>query len=174
MSQTGRLEVRLRAARLRAGLSQGELAALGGVTRQAISAVEAGRTIPTTAVALRLARALGQRVEELFQLVDDLPRVEAELLPSAEPLPSGPLRVQVARVGERMLARPLTGASGVALGLTRANGLVRLIRPDQPATVELFGDPGRLTGTLVAVGCDPAAALLADHLRERHPGFELT
>ena len=76
--------------------------------------------MPTTAVALRLARALGVRIEELFRLVDELPRVEAELLPSRQPLPGRPLRVQIATVGARTLARPLARASGVALGLTRA------------------------------------------------------
>src|SRR5262249_6553687 len=38
---------------------------------------------------------------------------------------------------------------------------------------ELFGDPERLDQTVVAVGCDPAAALLADHLRERYPSFDV-
>jgi molybdopterin molybdotransferase/putative molybdopterin biosynthesis protein len=173
VAATGDLEVRLRSARLRARLSQGELAGRAGITRQAISAIEGGKAVPTTAVALRLARALGVRIEELFRLVDELPRVQAELLPAAEPLPAGPLRVQVAQVGERVLARPLSGASGVALGLTRANGLVRVARGAGPAEVDLFGDPERLGRTVVAVGCDPAAALLADHLRERYPSFDV-
>jgi molybdopterin molybdotransferase/putative molybdopterin biosynthesis protein len=173
MAQQGGLEVRLRSARLKAGLSQGELAGRAGITRQAISAIEGGKAVPTTAVALRLARALGVRIEELFRLVDELPRVEAELLPPRQPLPGGPLRVQIATVGARTLARPLAGASGVALGLTRANGLIRAPSVDALAQVELFGDPDRLGSTVVAVGCDPAAALLADHLRERYPSFDL-
>ena len=173
MAQQGGLEVRLRSARLKAGLSQGELAGRAGITRQAISAIEGGKAVPTTAVALRLARALGVRIEELFRLVDELPRVEAELLPSRQPLPGGPLRVQIATVGARTLARPLAGANGVALGLTRANGLIRAPSGAALAQVELFGDPERLGNTVVAVGCDPAAALLADHLRERYPRFDL-
>src|SRR5919197_5507001 len=102
-----RLDVRLRSARLRAGLSQAELASRAGVTRQAVSAVEGGKTVPTTPVALRLARALKLPVEELFRLVDELPRVEAELLPTnasvtsgqALPPPAGSLRVRVASIG---------------------------------------------------------------------------
>src|SRR6266581_1383648 len=98
MTSDGRLDVQLRSARLLAGFSQGELAARAGVTRQAVSAIEGGKAVPTTAVALRMARALGRRVEELFRLVDELPRVEAELLPVEGELPAGPLRVQVAHI----------------------------------------------------------------------------
>ena len=172
MSQASHLDVLLRSARVQAGLSQGELAAQAGITRQAISAIEGGKAVPTTAVALRLARALGRRVEELFQLVDDLPRVEADLLSDGESL-AGAVRVQVAEVGGRMVALPLTGANGVALTLTRANGLARRMAPGGRVTVELFGDPRRLADTVVMVGCDPAMGLLAEHLRQRHPNMEL-
>ena len=176
-----RLDVRLRSARLRAGLSQAELASRAGVTRQAVSAIEGGKTVPTTPVALRLARALELTVEELFQLIDELPRVEAELLPTnaslasgqAPPPPEGSLRVRVASVGGRLLARPLAGAGGVALALPRANGLARAAGPGGRAIVQLFASPARLADTLVAVGCDPAVALLAEHLRQRHPGLDL-
>lgn len=170
--QSSRLEVLLRSARLRAGLSQGELAERAGVTRQAISAIESGKAVPTTAVALRLARVLGRRVEELFQLVDELPTVEAELLPTDQPLPSGPVRVQVAQVGERILARPLTGPQGIVLSLPRANGLAQGGRAGR-ARIELFEDPTQLTRTVVAVGCDPAMALLAEHLTRRYPDLGL-
>src|SRR5687767_15254554 len=80
MGSSGSLDVLLRAARIQAGLSQGDLAAQAGVTRQAISAIEAGKTVPTMGVALRLARALGRRVDELFRLIDELPSVTAELI----------------------------------------------------------------------------------------------
>jgi molybdate-binding protein len=50
---------------------------------------------------------------------------------------------------------------------------VRTPRAGEPAQVELFGDPERLGHTVVAVGCDPAAALLADHLRDRYPSFDV-
>ena len=39
--------------------SQAELARRAGLSRQALSAIEAGRYLPNTAVALRLAQALG-------------------------------------------------------------------------------------------------------------------
>jgi putative molybdopterin biosynthesis protein len=168
------LDVLLRSARQRAGLSQAELAAKAGVSRQAVSAFESGRAVPTTAVALRFARAVGQRVEDLFRLVDELPRVHAELLPGSNHADGVPVRVQVASVGGRLVARPLVGANGVVLGLTRANGLAHVSRRGATgAIVELFGDPARLANTVVAVGCDPAMALLSEHVSRRYPDFEL-
>jgi len=43
-----------------------ELASRAGISRQTLSALEAGRAQPSTAIALNLARALGCRMEELF------------------------------------------------------------------------------------------------------------
>ena len=60
--EASRLE-ELRRAR---GLSQRALSASAGITRQAIGASEAGRMQPGVAIALKLARALGTSVEELF------------------------------------------------------------------------------------------------------------
>ena len=56
----------LRGARFAAGLSQEELAAQVGTTRQTISALERGTSIPSVGLALALARALGYTAEELF------------------------------------------------------------------------------------------------------------
>jgi putative molybdopterin biosynthesis protein len=179
MADHGALDVLLRAARAQLGISQAELAHRAGVTRQAVSAIESGKAAPTMAVALKLARVLGRRVDDLFRLVDELPTVSAELLSSGH-LPDGEaIRVQVANVGGRVLARPLTGSAGVMLTLPRANGIVRPSpRPSgrparrRPVQVDLFADPSQLENTLVAVGCDPATSLLAEHLRRRHPTLE--
>ena len=53
------------------GLTQQELAELAGVTRQSIISIEQGRYRPSVELALKLARALGCSVEELFQLADE-------------------------------------------------------------------------------------------------------
>jgi putative molybdopterin biosynthesis protein len=173
MADHGSLDVLLRAARAQLGISQAELAHRAGVTRQAVSAIESGKTAPTMAVALRLARVLGRKVDDLFRLVDELPTVSAELLDTGNLPADEPVRVQVANVGGRLVARPLTGAAGVMLTLPRANGIVRPRQGRGLARVELFTDPTRLESTLVAVGCDPATSLLAEHLRRRHPTIEL-
>lgn len=69
---TEHLSNRLRERRkLAGGLTQQELADLAGVTRQSIISIEQGRYRPTVELALRLARALGCAVENLFALTDE-------------------------------------------------------------------------------------------------------
>jgi putative transcriptional regulator len=63
-----RLHNRLRERRARLSLTQADLAALVEVSRKTINTVENGVFIPSTVLALRLARALGTSVETLFQL----------------------------------------------------------------------------------------------------------
>jgi putative transcriptional regulator len=65
---TDQLENRLREERARRNLTQAELATLVGVSRKTINTVENGVFIPSTVLALRLARALETTVEDLFQL----------------------------------------------------------------------------------------------------------
>jgi len=66
-----RLTNRLRVARAELDLSQGELAALVGVTRQTISSIETGQYCPSALLAFLLSRRLGKRVDELFILEGD-------------------------------------------------------------------------------------------------------
>jgi putative transcriptional regulator len=58
----------LRVARARFGLTQAALAEAVGVTRKTINSIENGRYIPSTHLALLLARVLETTVESLFQL----------------------------------------------------------------------------------------------------------
>jgi putative transcriptional regulator len=62
------LENRLREERTRRGHTQAELAELVGVSRKTINTVENGIFIPSTVLALRLAKALNTTVEALFIL----------------------------------------------------------------------------------------------------------
>jgi len=64
------LSNRLREARARLGWTQAELADRAGVSRKTINTVENGVFVPSTILALRLARVLGQSVEALFALED--------------------------------------------------------------------------------------------------------
>jgi putative transcriptional regulator len=48
------------------GLSQGELAAAMGVSRQTINSIEKGRYTPSLPLALALARYFATTVEEIF------------------------------------------------------------------------------------------------------------
>lgn len=62
------LRTNLAAERSQRTLSQGELAAAVGVSRQTISSIETGQYCPSTLLALRLASVLGTTVEALFWL----------------------------------------------------------------------------------------------------------
>ena len=62
---------RLKVARAEADLTQEELAKLIGVSRQSINAIESGRYVPSTVLALKMARVFGKRVDELFLLDDN-------------------------------------------------------------------------------------------------------
>jgi len=48
-------------------MTQQSLAALAGVTRQTILAVEAAKYSPSLELAFKIARALGRPLEEVFQ-----------------------------------------------------------------------------------------------------------
>jgi putative transcriptional regulator len=48
------------------GLSQGELAAAVGVSRQTINSIEKGRYVPSLPLAIALARYFETTVEEMF------------------------------------------------------------------------------------------------------------
>ena len=60
------LKNRLKEARADRGLSQAELAKLGGVSRNTISSIETGQFSPTAKLALVLCTALDKRLEDLF------------------------------------------------------------------------------------------------------------
>jgi putative transcriptional regulator len=64
------LENRLREERLTRGWTQAELAELVGVSRKTINTIENGVFVPSTLLALKIARAFGLRVEDLFSLTD--------------------------------------------------------------------------------------------------------
>jgi len=49
-------------------ITQEELAGMIGVTRQTINAIELNKFIPSTLVALKIARVFQKRVEEIFLL----------------------------------------------------------------------------------------------------------
>lgn len=171
------VENRIRSRRQAAGLSQQELARRCGLTRQAINAIEAGHYIPSTLVALRVSMTLGCRVEELFRLTEERIRVEAEWLGETSAKDIGRTRIQLARVGDRLLARPLAGAAA----FTAADGLTMPVehtaRPRKGAkpwvTIDLWVDAELPERTVVVLGCDPALALLGAHLSRRYPGFRL-
>jgi putative transcriptional regulator len=51
--------------------TQADLATYIGVSRQGLNAIETGKFIPSTLLALRMAKVFDTTVEALFQLEDD-------------------------------------------------------------------------------------------------------
>jgi putative molybdopterin biosynthesis protein len=123
-----------------------------------------------------LARWLGQPVEQR-------PQVEATLTRKVVS-PEGEeeyLRVTVGQVGERMVATPLPGGSGVLMSLVRADGLVRIPRgaqgfePGAKVAVSLLKPVESVRRTLVTIGShDLTLDLLSDELGRRYPGRSLS
>jgi putative molybdopterin biosynthesis protein len=154
------LQCRLAPQRVAAGLTQDSLAARVGVSRQALGLIEAGRSIPSTALALRLARALGSTVEQLFSLDDEPPATIA-----AHWVTGGPAagRGVLGQVGQRLVVQPLEARALDAADVLRGEG-------KRPSTVLLDASaPERARRRLLIAGCAPALGLLVSRLA-RAPG----
>ncbi|HYV49068.1 MAG TPA: substrate-binding domain-containing protein, partial [Myxococcaceae bacterium] len=146
-----RLTNGLKRARLDRELTQQELAERVGISRQSLNALEAGRVVPGTDVALGLARELGRRVEALFSL-EDGPSVDAVFAGKA---PGEGGRLALAEVDGHWVARALGPGDPAA-----ADGLLRRgqVRP--------LGSLDRARKRLVVMGCAPVLGVLASRLGE--------
>jgi putative molybdopterin biosynthesis protein len=171
------------------GLSQEELARRTGISRQALSAIEAGRHSPRVGVALALADALGCGVEELFAKDEAAPAalVEAVGFPRG-----GAARAALACVAGREVAWPLDLLAAPGSPTGAADALVEAA-PARPAVASVaqgpvpsrwggpFGPAASLEASRVRVlrrlrrgglslfvsGCDPALGILSAHVRRR-------
>ena len=187
MKQDNDLRTNLKSIRTRLGMSQQDLANIAGVTRQTISGVESGQYAPSVAITLRLAKALGCQVEDLFWLERDLPEIEAVL---AKPVPVGQqTRVSLARVGGQWVAYPLIGkdafrqdmipADGEAVAVDGFPGISKLLNPKGEGTSQIDTDKVRvrllddnleaLHNTVVIAGCAPVISLWARATERWHP-----
>jgi molybdate-binding protein/transcriptional regulator with XRE-family HTH domain len=148
------LSNRIAGARKELGWSQQRLAQSSGVSRAEVSAVETMRQSPSTATALRLASALGTRVEELFTLSPE----PHDHSPSwAWTSARGHGRFWEAQVGGRRLRFPVEPTS---LGSLPHDGCF----DPTGVTHAAWASPDR---TLVIAGCDPSVGLLAAELARR-------
>ena len=108
-------------------LSQEALGDQVGVSRHAIMAIEAGRQVPSTTLALRLADTFDCAVKDLFRL-ELVPELEVHLPPrrpaaAAAARPAASSRVAVGRVDGRWAAHPLPAhATGAADAIVREGG----------------------------------------------------
>src|ERR1022692_5142694 len=135
----------LRERRLDSGLTQAELAARAGVSRQLVAAVEAGRHAPAVDAALGLARALGTSVEQLFGESPSAPvAVLGGVLPSDVPLRLG-------RVGEQLIAAELADHGVAGAGWAKPDAVFSAGR------LRTLG--GAVPAGVVIAGCDPALGI---------------
>ncbi|MGC4098250.1 MAG: substrate-binding domain-containing protein [Nitrospira sp.] len=169
------VENNLRILRTAKGLSQGDLAMSAQITRQAVCAIETNQYIPTTAVSLRLAGALGCRVEDVFNLRATGEIINGELVgehrvPDGAPLP---IRVKVARIEHRYVIRPVVALGELLAYTVPADGL--LVGGGEPergrakvskrAKVQLIRDRRIIEQEIAIAGCDPAIFLAGEYLR---------
>ncbi|OFV86889.1 MAG: hypothetical protein A3J75_05100 [Acidobacteria bacterium RBG_16_68_9] len=144
MSELQHHVVHYRSAR---GWSQERLARQTGLSRTAISAIETGRVVPSTAAALALAAAFDCRVEDLFSLTVAAEREKPDW---AWPPTGDPCRFWRVTVGARTLLFPV---ERTAVGVLPADGEMRGGRLEFHAHADA-------TQALVLAGCDPAVGLL--------------
>ncbi|MEX2471142.1 MAG: substrate-binding domain-containing protein [Gemmatimonadota bacterium] len=166
MASSSPLRSTVRTLRTRAGWSQSELGDRVGLTRQSLAAIESGKAVPSTDVALRLAAAFGVPVEELFRLRDAPGPVErAERSGLGGALPG---RVRLATVSGRTWAYGLDLADPG--GMDAADGMGEVAADGRVLVRPLAERPGR--PDLVVAGCDPAFGLVRERLRREH-GLEV-
>ncbi len=164
---------RIRDARVRKGLSQAELAAAAGLTRQAVYAIEGGRYQPNVVTALRLARTLDARVEELFGSQPEPTELDGELLGAKRANPASP-RAKVWAVGDRTLVLPVASLGASLNYSTAADGLILGPARGRRVRVQLLQDERAVRQQVVVAGCDPAIQLVAERLhRHREPASVL-
>ncbi len=168
--------------RTNALMSQADLARRVGVTRQAISLIEAEQTAPSTVVALRLAAVFRVPVEALFYETG-----AGTLVSLSDPEDSvrAGERVVLARVGGHLASHRAIGLSGHRLHALPATG-VAVAQPDAETAAETAASsdglaalrggaetvmvepaPGAALRTYgVIAGCDIGLGLLAAHVSD--------
>ena len=168
-----RLETGLRRARLASGLTQNELAERAGISRQTLSVLESGRGQPATLIALRLARVLGCRVEELFWLREEGGEIIAELAGPARFREGKFSRALVGSVASRWVAHPLPRDDAFALTTPADAVFVRSQTDHQTAKLRALRPIEALEANVLVAGCDPGLSVLAGRAQDRWPGLRL-
>lgn len=147
------LDNRVKLLRQARGWTQGELATAAGLSRTGVGAIESQRLVPSVAAALKLSRALGCSVEELFGAAA---AASSGVEFAWQPV-SFPCRYWAAEVAGRTLLFPVESSPA---GPLLHDGVARHATDLPPAI--LAGHT-----TLVLATCDPAAGYLTELLRSQ-------
>ncbi|MCL2124253.1 MAG: helix-turn-helix domain-containing protein [Desulfovibrionaceae bacterium] len=162
IGKDGTIRCAVKEYRRRKGLSQDALARLIGVRRQAVYDMEAGRYLPNTAVALRLARVLGCTVDMLF--IEDAPGELGGIHLLNEP--EAAARLSLAQVREKLVGVPLGGAHAMPFKLDASDGFLLADK-----TLDCRLPRAQLAKTLLVLGCDPALTVLSGLIARAAPGI---
>jgi putative molybdopterin biosynthesis protein len=91
------------------------------------------------------------------------------------------LRVKLGKVGENMIATPVSRGAGVLMSLVRADGFVRIpamsegVGAGTEVNVELLREKNEIGNTVVCIGShDNSLDLLANVLKKNYPGFSFS
>lgn len=91
------------------------------------------------------------------------------------------LRVKLGRVGENLIATPVSRGAGVLMSLVRADGFVRIPAMSEgfgtgtEVDVEMLRDKKEIENTVVCIGShDNALDVLANVLKKNHPAYSLS
>lgn len=150
---------RLKELRNKKKLTQTQLADLVGIKRQAVYDLEIGRYLPNTSVALRLARVLACRVEDIFYEEEQDPHPVVLVDGSGQ---TGS-RVSIAKIRNTLFAYSLSGTNALMEEMRAADGL---LEPENK-TVTLLKSHAQLENTALLMGCDPAFSILGQHVQKK-------
>ena len=91
------------------------------------------------------------------------------------------LRVKLGKVGNKLIATPVSRGAGVLMSLVRADGFVRIpamsegIGAGTEVNVEILRSKGEIENTIVCIGShDNALDLLANSLKKKYPKLSLS
>lgn len=157
---------RLKGIRQSRGWSQTELANRVGVKRQAIYDMESGKYVPNTALALRMARQLSCRVEDLF--FEEIPETEQPVALIEAPEREDQ-RIEVANIRGHLVGYPLAGKRTFNHGFRPADGLLNA----DGKKVKLLYPQETIDQTMVLLGCDPAFSILRAHVLRYAPAVRM-
>lgn len=91
------------------------------------------------------------------------------------------LRVKLGRIGDKVIASPLSRGAGVIMSMVRADGSVRIpalkegLEAGETVEVELFRSRSEVENTLVIIGShDVTLDLLANEVKKYHPQLNIS
>ncbi len=156
---------RLKEIRTQKGLTQAHLAEAAGIKRQAVYDIESGKYLPNTAVALKLAKSLNCRVEDIFY--ETSPEKDPQVTLVADNQSGKGTSLTLVKVRDKLLGYPLENGISAGQGIQAADGLLSSCGEK----ARLLCDRKYLDKTVLLPGCDPAFSLLASYVM-RMPGEE--